>query len=165
MTQVVVGTEIETWQVQAGETSGEPYSYRGETGGRVTNVTATLVDETHPYYGDSHGKDIPGAQRGDTVYAVVVEYTTGDSFGRDGGQSVVLDFFTDPQEAADLAQRATDHDYNKDGFGFEYNGKDYYTSWCGYFESLDSIQVWDVVIRDKYKDYSDKVEWSFRRGH
>jgi hypothetical protein len=169
MTQIVVGTEVETWQSEGPSRdylNGVPYSDRGTTAGRVTNVVAEIVTESHPYYGDSHGKDIPGAGAGDTLYAVVVEYSTGDTFGRDGGQSKVLDFFTDPEEAAALAQRATEHNYGTDGFGFDHNGEHYSTLWCGYFESLDSIDVWDIQIRNKASDISgDKSEWNFRRGH
>lgn len=169
MPKVVVSTEVETYQVQGPESDylrGEPYSYRGETGGAVTNVVAYLESAERSYYGDGHGKEIEGAKRGDTVYAVVVEYTTGDTFGRDGGQSKVLDVFTDPKEAADLAQRAEDHDYSTDGFGFEHNGVDYYTPWCGYFESLDKIEVWEAQIRGHEFESSDPhVKWNFRRGH
>ncbi len=169
MAKVVVSTEVETYQVQGPESDylrGEPYSYRGETGGSVTNVVAYLEETERQYYGDGHGKVIEGAAPGDTVYAVVVEYTTGDTFGRDGGQSKVLDVFTDAAEAAALAQRAEEHNYNTDGFGFTHNGVDYYTPWCGYFESLDKIEVWDIQIRGHRFESSDTdVKWNFRRGH
>lgn len=166
MTRIVASTEVEYWQVEPPEDSDEPYSYRGETGGRVTNVVAEVENDIRNYYGDGHGKDLD-VNPGDTVYVVVVEYSTGDSFGRDGGQSKVLDIFTTAKEAADLAERATAHDYNKDGFGFRHNGVDYYTPWCGYFESLDSIEVWDVQVRGPRFTKLDNghTQWNFRRGH
>lgn len=166
MTRIVVSTEVEYSGPFDAEDSSEPYSYRGETWGSLTNVVAAVEDERRTYYGDGLGKDLD-VNAGDTVYAVVVVYTTGDSFGRDGGQTKVLDAFTDPAEAAALAQRATEHDSNKDGYGFQHNGVDYYTPWCGYFESLDSIDVWDVQVRGPFftKRAPEHVQWNIRRGH
>lgn len=166
MTRIVVSTEVDYSGPFNVEDSDEPYSYRGETSGHLTNVIAAVEDERRYSYGDGHVKDLD-VNPGDTVYAVVVVYETGDSFGRDGGQTKVLDVFTDAEEAAALAQKATEHDSNKDGYGFQHNGVDYYTPWCGYFESLDSIDVWDVQVRGPFFTQRDtgNVQWNMRKGH
>lgn len=161
MTQVCVTTEIETWQEEGPDEDhlkGEPYSWRGATGGAVTNVIAFIEETAHPYYGDSHGKDLD-VRPGDVVYAVVASYTTGDTFGREGGQAKVLDFFLDADEAERLLEAAkADNDYN-----FEFEGTTYYRPWVGYFEQLDRLEVWACSIRpDRWSEGSRP---GFRRGH
>jgi hypothetical protein len=163
MTQICVTTEVDTWQEEGPDQSylnGEPYSYRGATGGRVTNVIAYIDSETHTYYGESAGKDIPKAKVGDIVYAVVADYSTGDTFGRDGGHSQVLDFFTDPDVADQLLAAALRDGDNR--FSFEFEGRSYSKSWAGYFESLNNLEVWACTVRPDR--WTEGPRPGYRRG-
>jgi hypothetical protein len=166
MTDIVVSTEVETWPTKPPSQEyldGEPYAARGATDGRVTNVMAWVETNVRHYYGDSHCKDLPGAQPGTTIYAVVADYSTGSTFGRDGGQSNVLDFFLDPDKAEALRQTAAGtRDYS-----FEFEDTVYSASWMGYFEDLNDISVWEVVIQPGPNDplVPNTTHWNFKRGH
>lgn len=163
MTHICVTTEVNSWVEEGPDDDylkGEPYSYRGATGGRVSNVIAFVVDEPQHYYGDSHGKDLDVGP-GDTVYAVVAGYTTGDTFGREGGQAKVLDFFTDPDKANRLCAVAQDTvDYS-----FNFEGERYSAAWVGYFERLDTMEVWECIVRSSRWSSGDGPTYGFRRGH
>ena len=148
MTQVVVSAETESWTTR--EVDPNDSWDVGDTDGRVSNVVA-FIERAHGYYGDSHGKDIPDAKIGDTVYAVVADYSSGCTFGRSGGHAQVLDFFTTGDEAMDLAVAARNLK-SSDGYGFAHNGVEYYTHWLGYFESLNSVDVWECRIKGVAKD-------------
>lgn len=100
-------------------------------------------------YGSSLLKDMPGVSLGDTVHVVVAVYSTGDTFGRDGGQTTVLDAFTDVDKANALRARAAD----VDDFTFTHDGKEYRADWTGYFEHLDSVEVWGVEVKG-FHDYN-----------
>ena len=161
MTAVCVTTEIETWVEEGPDQDylkGEPYSYRGATGGAVTNVIAFIEDEHRHYYGDSHGKELD-ALPGDMVYAVVASYSTGDTFGRDGGQAKVLDFF----QNSDLAERLREVARTNSDYNFEFEGETYYAPWIGYFERLDKIEVWACSIRPDR--WSEGPRPGYRRGY
>jgi len=42
-------------------------------------------------------------------------------------------------ELAQVAENAVE-------YSFRYNGRDYYASWLGYFESLNEMRVWAVKV-------------------
>lgn len=129
----------------------------GDTEGYVENVTATIVDELKPYYGCSLGKEFPDSVGlGSTLYVVVADYTSGCTFGRTGAQGKILDAFEDPEEAMELAEAAR---AVKD-YGFAHKGQMYSTDWLGYFEELQSLDVWTVTIGP---GYARGV--GFKRGH
>lgn len=87
---------------------------------------------------------------GDTVHVVVAVYSTGDTFGRDGGQTQVLDAFTDVDKANALRSKAASV---SEEFNFTHDGKAYPAPWVGYFEHLDSVEVWGVEVKD-FHDYN-----------
>jgi hypothetical protein len=161
MSQICVTTEVETWVEDGPDEDyrkGVPYSYRGATGGRVSNVVAFVEGEAHPYYGDSHGKELD-ALPGDVVYAVVADYSTGDTFGREGGQAKVVDFFLDSDQADRLREVAA----HTQDYRFEFEGETYYAPWVGYFEHLNSVEIWACTIRPDR--WSDGPRPGYRRGH
>jgi len=172
MTRVVVSAETREW-VTRDRDPGDSWDI-GDTAGEVTNVVAWLDPKEVSYYGESHGKDIPGAKIGDTVYAVVADYESGCTFGRSGGHATVLDFFANPEEARALADAALRPDGKENHYGrvvdkfdysFTHNGKDYHRSWVGYFESLNSLDIWECVIKGTAKDpWSDDPMPGFKRG-
>lgn len=159
MTRVVVSAETRTWATREKDDSDS--WDQGDTAGEVSNVVAFLEAREVSYYGDSHGKEIPGAKVGDTVYAVVADYESGCTFGRDGGHAQVLDFFSDSESAQALADVALKPDSKKERWGqsvdvfdysFEFNGENYSRNWVGYFESLNQLDIWECRIKETAKD-------------
>ena len=71
----------------------------------------------------------PGA----TVWLVWAEYTTGDSFGSDGGNYELLE----------ICHSAEDAESRKTHFA---GVTDYSVPWNGYFENLDSLNVSELVL-------------------
>lgn len=89
---------------------------------------------------------------GDRVFVVYADYDTGDTFGRDYGRIDVLEVFINVDDARGLIEAAKSVEPDVDGridrsFSFHYNGKEYYKSWAGYFESLNSLDYEDVTVR------------------
>jgi hypothetical protein len=158
--KIAVSAETDTWTTR--NPDPEDSWDQGDSEGRVSNVRA-FVDRGNSYhYGDSIAKDLD-VKYGDTVYAVVADYSSGSTFGRSGGHAQVLDVFTTPEEAAALAEAAgAGTDYS-----FEHNGKDYSRSWVGYFEDLNDLAVWDVIVRQNPEDPIRKGSgrYSQKRGH
>src|SRR6185503_3924152 len=144
MTFVTINTEVETWVTR--ERDPEDVWDQGDTDGRVSNVTAWIserTEESHWYKSDSITKRFPDeVVAGTTLYAVVADYSSGCTFGRDGGHAQVLDAFTSTQEAEALRDVAlvtnTESDrWRKEyDYSFTYGDREYYRSWAGYFESL-----------------------------
>jgi hypothetical protein len=130
--------EYKEWNV-GGEDPNDSWS-RDSFDGEVTGVT---VSSTKDYNGVGV-ESLP-------AYAVVVGYTTGDTFGHNFTATVV-DAFETYEEAQGLAQEI-DRVYGVWEYGtrkpyeFEFNGKEYYASWNGYFEHLESVDVFPVEQR------------------
>lgn len=70
---------------------------------------------------------------GQTVFLVWAKYSTGDSFGHDGGQYELLEVHTD----ANTAHLRAEH-FSK--------VTDYSVPWTGYFEHLDYVTVDSFVL-------------------
>ena len=117
---------------------------RGDTDGYVSGVRARWVPGNgDPVSWRAERFDV-ACGVGSTVYVVVAHYETGDTFGRTGGQYDVLDVLPDADSAMALAQAA--RAVGRSEFTFSHNGKDYGVSWTGYFERLDDIRVWPVIV-------------------
>ena len=155
MTYVVVNSEVETWVSR--ERDPEDEWDAGDTDGRVSNVTAwvdpTADRENQWYHGDSIVKQFPDdVTVGTTLYAVVADYSSGSTFGRDGGHAQVLDAFTSVSEAESLRDAALvtrdsgswrkDYDYS-----FTWGEHEYSRGWAGYFEHLNSLDIWQIVVK------------------
>lgn len=165
MTSILVSAETETWVTDRGEQSNEPYSWQGATAGSIQNVWA-CVDESDRqyYYGSSCRIDFEETiEAGDTVYAVVVLYTTGSTFHREGGQTQVVDAFLNQEDAQGLL--AAINAAGPSEYSIEYGGKDYSCSWAGYFEHKDDAEVWALKVRKSPKDpYEDTHSTGIRYG-
>lgn len=143
MTKIVVSVDTEVWQTR--EPDPDDSWDAGDTSGRVVGVrawTARDWEQERRYGGyDSWDGDLD-VSAGDYVYAVVADYESGSTFGRDGGHASVVDVFSDIETAdacAEAAEQAQD-------YRFEFQGREYYASWQGYFESLNEIRVWAVKV-------------------
>ena len=173
MARVVVSAETREWTTRQRDPSDRWDN--GDTAGEVTNVVAWLEGQEVSYYGDSHGKEIEGADIGTKVWAVVADYESGCTFGRSGGHAQVLDFFDNPAEAKALSVAALTSDGERERWGgkekvfdysFTHNGVTYHRNWVGYFESLNSLDVWECHIKGHAKDpWSDDPSPGFRTGH
>lgn len=157
MTVVKINWTTETRDNNDGEDSDGPYSYRGTTDTWVTDVNAYLTtDSGNTWRGwgnsDEHECD---TKPGDVVYAVMVQYSTGDSFGHDNGARIeCMDVFNNPEDAVELAgicnnferdcEKGMQHGVSR--FSFDWKGKNYHVGWTGYFESLDRVWVETLVV-------------------
>jgi hypothetical protein len=72
---------------------------------------------------------------GDKAHIVYAQYTTGDSFGSDGGNYELLGAF----KSKDDANKCEQH-YRS------LSSDDYSVPWNGYFESLDSIDIVSIEL-------------------
>lgn len=170
--KIVVTAETEEWSTRERDPNDEWDI--GDTDGRVSNVVAYVdsINE-HFYYGASAGKEID-ATAGDTVYAVVADYNSGCTFGQSGGHADVLDFFVSNEEAEALAEAALKPDGKEDRYGrtenrydysFTFGGREYSRAWVGYFESLNSLDVWQVVVKSQPKDpWADDMNPGYKVG-
>lgn len=154
MISILIGTETEIYTVVEADPDDEWDN--GVTEGYVSNVWACVSDKEPRNWSESIVVDMPGVEAGDTLYIAVADYSDGNTFGRYGGYSQVLDAFTDQETAEGLAKaadEATEVDWRKEyGWDFEFNGKQYHRSWAGYFEILNSVDVWKVTVLDSAVD-------------
>jgi hypothetical protein len=146
--KIIVSAETETWHSRLRDPDDEMDN--GDTDGRVSNVTAwqDMSGKEYYSYGDSASADLP-VKLGDIVYAVVADYSSGDTSGRSGGHAKVLDVFATPEEAEGLLKAAKADPVSsrfQDRYRFEHNGKEYTRVWMGHFEELNSLDVWDVAV-------------------
>lgn len=81
---------------------------------------------------------------GDTIYLVIAVWSTGDSFGHDEGAcSEVFGAFKTNAEAEDFARVLA----SKEKITVEGSYYSLYRPWDGYFEHLNSIEVYPFVVQ------------------
>lgn len=71
---------------------------------------------------------------GSTVFAVVVRYATGGTFGRTNGCWDILGVFRDITQADQLSESVYDGTY------------DGYKCWVGFFESFEQVEICHLVV-------------------
>jgi hypothetical protein len=168
MTKIVISAETETHVTRHPDPDDEWDS--GDTDGHVSNVIAYVETRNNHYYGSSECVELD-VTVGGTVYAVVADYDSGSTFGRDGGHAQVLDAFATMEEAEALMAAAAATPEKDDfisRYSFTHNGKDYSRSWVGHFESLNRLDIWDVIVRQNPADPFRKKgtgRYSLRRGN
>lgn len=124
------------------------------------NVCRILNDEKPRGYIGYEIDEVPDTvKRGDTIYMVWVQWSSGDSFGHDDGAHHEVIGFYQTAELAEQARKAIDDD-SQTGYSFEdggnrvrvplFDGSDtreqYTGSWKGYFESLDHVDVQPMIV-------------------
>lgn len=113
------------------------YSYNG----------AYIVD-TEDQWGDVAlfpGETEP--KKGDVLLLVIVDYDTGDSFGRESGRHTVLWAFTDLARAGRLVHLIDSNSRDKKT-RVEFEGVEVYTGdWKGYFEYYNHCAIETVFIK------------------
>jgi hypothetical protein len=167
MPKIVVSAEVESRITRHADP--DDIWDAGDTAGEVSNVEAFIDRHDGRYYGESVARELD-VKIGDTVYAVVADYESGSTFGRSGGHATVLDVFTTLLEAEGLLEAAqappASDDYS-DRYSFTHNGVDYHRSWVGHFESLNSLDIWDIQVKQNPHDPIKKGpgRYSLKRGH
>lgn len=126
---------------------------RDDTDGSIDSVNAYYVDDTEDrgYRGMGWGDgdyDVD-AKPGDIVHIVLAQYSTGDTFGRDGCQVSVMDVFKDNHDAVSLYMALKD----VTDFSVKHNGREYYIPWVGYFESLDYLDIKTLIVQNDTGGY------------
>ena len=121
---------------------------RDSTDGEIRNVYCIGGESGgNSYWQEAFNLDV---DFGDEVFAVVVEYDTGDTFGNDGCQTEVMDVFAFEEEAIALRNflNSVPKSHDKTYEFYEYfNGKKYHIPWRGYFESLTYIHIFPLTVR------------------
>lgn len=85
---------------------------------------------------------------GDVLLLVIVDYDSGDSFGREYGRQMVLWAFTDLERAGRLARLIESNSKEKETTG-KFDGVDIYTGdWKGYFERYNYCTIETVFIKE-----------------
>lgn len=170
LTNICVTAETREWTTR--ERDHEDEWDAGDTAGEVSNVVAFVESTSQGYYGASHARDLP-VEAGDTVWAVVADYESGCTFGRSGGHADVMEVFASAEEAETFASAAMVYDGPEDrwggkshAYGFEYEGKSYSRAWVGHFESLNSVDVWECVVKRNAKDpWTADPRPGYKRGY
>lgn len=149
---ILVGAETESWNYSQSE---EP-DYE-DMGGAVVNVWATPNTTGFSAGSESLIVSLEDVGIGDYIYAVVADYLSGDTFGRNTIHSQVLDAFATQEEAEDLIEaeqlnREATAEWTNYSFTFNHNGKEYRRYWEGYFETLNSLDVWKVKVAKSVPD-------------
>jgi hypothetical protein len=126
---------------------------------KIENVFAYKAPEwhkeNHPYSTSKVSLVFDmNVEEGDVIYAVVADYNSGNTYNGVGpGYAQVLDVFTRHSEAMDLAITAKHQECRC----FTHNDKDYYADWIGYFEELNSMSVWRLIVKpgppDPFSNY------------
>lgn len=109
-----------------------------------------------PYYHLSHTAKFD-IFAGDTVFLVVIVYSTGDSFGHDDGAcSEIMYVSKDKKDAEYVCSLIEENRYVDDGTSKKYeelidklfeDRNVAYLPWMGYFEHLDSVEVLERVMK------------------
>jgi len=78
------------------------------------------------------------AQQGDLVHLLVVRYTTGSTFGTSYGHWYIEGVYKDAKEATEIADKIRTGTYKQEGRT--------YLPWEGYFERLEDIQIYSLIV-------------------
>jgi hypothetical protein len=150
VTKILISAETESHVTRARDPNDS--WDQGDTAGSVTNVWACVETEkeTQRWFGESTVVELP-VKPGDVIFAVVADYESGSTFGRSGGHAAILDAFLTRDEAEQLA-RAAAVAKTADWY-FSFGGREYYRTWEGYFERLQSLDVWEIQVRGEYQSF------------
>lgn len=127
---------------------GQPY---GEWGSEYSNsfggIRQATKDDKYPTIFAPFE-----AKRGEDVFVVWYEYSTGDSFGHSTrGSTDVAGVFKDLESAKSLKKAIENHKEEEGSFSFEHTTPDgqkieLCASWTGYFEHLENVHIECVEV-------------------
>jgi hypothetical protein len=115
----------------------------------MNNLESVSLDKDRAYYSESVPVDFEVA-KGDIVYVLWAEYSTGDSFGRGVRNATdIVHVFKDENKAWDAYRLLMDvGEKDRSGKFVSDTGKEvpYYCPWLGYFEELDALHVDTAIV-------------------
>lgn len=83
----------------------------------------------------------------DTIHAVIVHYSTGDTFGRSEGCIDIPIAFVSVEEANKVAKEINCFDKKSKNEQFQDSKYGFFKSWTGYFEYLEGVEVKKLTLR------------------
>lgn len=129
--------DVRTWNV-GGEDPDDEWSRDSYDGEASVHGAKLVKEDGYDTLGTEHDFKV-----GDVCYLVWAQYSTGDTFGRDGGQYELLEVFPNREEAEarkKIYEGLTDNRSEDVGQAIGY------VPWLGYFESLDFVAVEGLVV-------------------
>lgn len=104
------------------------------------------------FYSDLFDVDV---SPGDEVFVVLCRYSTGDTFGNDGGRVSVMGVFKDSHYAEMVRHQLETPESEGKPYSFSktyaysktIDGVEYYIPWSGYFEQLESLFIERAIVR------------------
>lgn len=122
------------------------------------SLEGVSLDKDHYYWANSCPVDFE-VKKGDVVYVIWAEYSSGDSFGRGERNSTdVVHVFMNKDLAREAYQSLLNtpvKEHDKDWYD-SWNAKFmsdsgeeiiYHRPWLGYFDSLDEIHVEEAIVK------------------
>lgn len=125
------------------ESDGEQYgSWEASNSHEIEGIVVVPKGSSYDLVREDDVKD------GDILYLVVVQYSTGDSFGNESGLVEFVDTFR-TLEKARACLKAVKNSNDTTLVYIMDNGAEYrssYTSWSGYFDSLEDVYIKELVV-------------------
>lgn len=154
---IVVELDTDTWNT-GGAYDDDPWS-RDSSEGRTNDATARVArDFEVGKYGngnaDNWARETWGGflavDPGETLFAVSVDYTTGDTFGSDPGFATL--YVTQNYDKAREFRDAVDkHGEGRgdgnDRYTLTFDGVEYHAPWVGYFETFDRSHLHTLTVQ------------------
>lgn len=116
---------------------------RDDTAATLDGFHVERTDEPEETYRGMFASvfEVPDDAR--SIFVVYADYDTGDTFGRDDNQIMIMEVCDDLFEAQSLARTLE----QAAGWSVTVNGIEYYIPWNGYFEHLNSVSVYTVALK------------------
>lgn len=83
------------------------------------------------------------------LYAFIVRYSSGSTFGKSYGHWSLLGIFKTRDEVSDFYKKVNSDDY------------DGYKCWVGYFEELEGFETHKLSVKNKYKATEDSGDMRY----
>lgn len=137
MTYLKFEVDQRSWNV-GGHDPDDEWS-RDSYDGEASVVSAQLAKvDGYDTLGTEHNFNV-----GDVCYLVWAQYSTGDTFGRDGGKYELLEVWPTREKAE---ERKKFYEELTDERSLDVGQAIGYVPWLGYFESLDYVEVKALVV-------------------
>lgn len=152
MTENKVFLEYEFYREGGEALSNEPYSSREDAHITFNPRCVHLDDKNYKRFIDSVSVDFM-PNHGDTVWSVVVRYTTGNTFGTTYGDYVIIGIYDDADKASEVCKAIEDddrkHEKKYGTLKLPINSPNYSggEAWKGYFERFEHVEVEGLRVK------------------
>lgn len=122
------------------------------------------IEPKYQYYPKYQVEHYEGEVKdGDTLWVIIAIYSSGDSFGSSSsGSNDIIAIHKDSEVALRnlkaLEGKSRDDQYESSIVNIELDDgtkHSYYRPWLGYFESLDSLQIYEMIATTEKDDDDD----------